>query len=255
MQYGICGDMTMAVEAARAGFDYMETGVGVLLAPRESESAFREKLASFADMPLPWKAVNCFIPADLRITGPDIDDPALEQYVTAACSRAAQAGVETIVFGSGNARAVPEGFDRASAYEQLVSFGRKAGAAAREAGVVIAVEPLNRTECNILNTVEECALYVREVNEPGLRLLADAYHMLKDGDDFESIVHNADLMAHVHIATKDQRKAPGAEACDFGPFFDALKRAEYDGRISIEGQISDPATDLPRALELMKTLE
>jgi sugar phosphate isomerase/epimerase len=58
----------------------------------------------------------------------------------------------------------------------------------------------------------------------------------------------------VHIATVKNRLAPGVEPCDLAPFFVALAKGGYDGRISIEAKISNPATDLPTARSLMTRL-
>ncbi len=254
MRFGVCGDTAMAAVAAKVGFDYAEGSVGAFLKPRDPEAAFLETLTAARGAALPYPCVNCFVPADLKITGPAVDAAALETYVRVTCARARQAGVSIIVFGSGGARAVPEGFDRAGAYAQLIRFAAMTGPIAAAAGVTLAVEPLNTAECNILNSVGECARLVREVAHPAIRLLADAYHMLKDGDSLEDLAANGDILAHVHVATIPTRRAPGAEPCDLAPFFSALARAGYGGGVSIEGNLPDPATDLPRALALMRAL-
>ncbi len=255
MHFGICGGPDRAGAAARAGYDFLESTVGALLKPRESEEAFAEALATHRAAPLPCPVVNCFVPGDLKITGPEVERQALTDYVTVACERAKQAGVETIVFGSGGARRIPEEFDRAEAQAQLVAFGRMVGPVAQANGVTIAVEPLNKNACNVLTTVGESAAYVREVDHPAVRLLVDAYHWGVDQDSAEDIAANGSLLVHTHIATIEHRRVPGAEACDFEPFFAALKRGGYDGRVSIEaGGIEDPEAELTQALRLMREL-
>lgn len=255
MQYGICGNHEMGSLAKQAGFDYMEYGVGNLLKPMEEQAVFLSAFSQAKTGGLPVEACNGFIPGELKITGPDVNFAALEIYVTVACERAREAGVRVIVFGSGGARRIPDGFDCARAHEQIVSFCRMLAPVAEQNDVVIAVEPLNKQDCNVLNTVNECAALVREVDHPFLRLLVDSFHLMKDNDSYEDIVVNGDLLAHVHISTIPCRKAPGVEPCDFYPFFDALVRAGYNGRISIEAGIPDPAVNLPQAFTLMKQLE
>ena len=254
MQFGVCGNPAIAGAAAPAGFSYFEWSVGELLKPREPEAAFEVALAEVRSAGLPCPVVNCFVPGDLKITGPSVDCDALQKYVTTTFERAAVAGVEIIVFGSGGARQIPEGFDRGQAHGQLVRFCSMFAPIAEKNGVTVVLEPLNRTECNVLNGVGECAALVREVGHPALRLLVDAYHLLRDGDPCEDIVANGDLLRHAHIATIPNRLAPAAEACDFVPFFEALVRAGYKDRLSIEGNIPSPGTELARAFSLMTNL-
>jgi sugar phosphate isomerase/epimerase len=253
MQFGVCGNPDVAGLAAQAGFDYFEWGVGPYLAPREAESAFEQSLAWVRAAALPCPAVNVFVPADLKITGPEADLEKLSAYVGTACRRAAQGGVRVIVFGSGGARRVPAGFDRAAAWQQLVDFCAVLGPAAAQHGVTAAVEPLNRAECNILTSAAECAQLVRQVNHPGVRLLVDAFHMLRDDDPFAAITANADLLAHVHVATRANRLAPGMEDCpELDGFFAALRASGYAGRVSIEAALPADLPGLTRSLEMLR---
>lgn len=254
MQFGVCGDLDMAAAAARASYDYAEWNVGALLKPRESLATFRASRAAVRADALPFPVANGFVPGDLKITGPAVDDAALKLFVTTAMERAEEAGVEVIVFGSGGARRIPDGFDPRSAHEQLVAFCRMVAPVAQTHGVTVVVEPLNRAECNVLTTVDECARLVREVAHPAIRLLVDAYHLMRDDDSCEDIVRHADLLAHVHIATEQNRRAPGAEPCDFARVFEALAKAQYTGRVSIEARIVTPDTELPAALTMMRSL-
>jgi len=254
MQFGVCGDARMAAFAARSGYDFAEGSVGGVLMPREPEATFRAALAALRAAELPYPVLNCFVPGDLKITGPAADLAALRAYAATALVRAEQAGVRVIVFGSGGARRIPDGFDVKAARTQLVSFCSLVAGMAHDRGVTIVVEPLNRAECNVLTSVAECAALVRDVAHPGVRLLVDAYHFLRDGDAYDDIVAHGDLLAHVHIATTPNRLPPAAEPCDFGPFFNALHKAGYDGRVSIEGKINSPERELAAAREHMAAL-
>lgn len=254
MQFGVCGAATMAESAVTVGFDFLEGSVGAVLKPRETRAVFLAGLTEMRAAPLPCPVLNCFVPADLKLTGPEVKTSAVRDYVTITLERAEEAGVEVIVFGSGGARRIPDGFDPGEAHRQLVAFGSMVAPIAGRHGVTIVVEPLNRQECNVLTTVRECAGLVREVGHPNLRLLVDAYHLMREGDSCEDLVTHADLLAHVHIATETKRLSPGAEPCDFEPFFSALTQAGYGGRMSIEGTIPDPAKDLAVALALMRRL-
>lgn len=254
MQFGICGGPELAGRAEKAGFDYFEWSVGGFLKPREDEECFNRALEDVRRIGLPCPAVNVFLPADLKVTGPVVDPAALKAYVATACRRAQAAGVRVIVLGSGGARRIPDGFDRDQAWDQLLAFSHVLAPLAMTHGVTVAVEPLNVAECNVLNTVSECARLVRQVNHPAFRLLVDAYHLLRDGDSLEDIVANRDLLVHIHVATLPNRLAPGMEACDqLSAFFKTLARSGYDGRISIEGSLPDTVAGLASSLSLMKS--
>jgi len=253
MKYGVCGSPETGAAAARAGYDYYEMTVGSLLKPLEDEAAFEQALKEARKAGIPCEALNVFVPGHLKITGPKVERQALKQYAATALRRAEVAGVKAIVFGSGAARRIPEGFARAKAWEQLVDFCKMLGPLAQEHGVTIAIEPLNQAECNVLTSVGEGAELARQVDHPSIRLLVDCFHWAKDGDSFEDLVQAGLLLAHAHIATLPGRRAPGAEAYDFGRFFEALRLGGYDGRISIEGEIGEADAELPKALSLLRS--
>ena len=254
MNIGICCGPDKAAAAAQAGFEYIEWSVGGLLKPLADRAAFDEAQRQVKASPLPCPVLNCFVPAELKITGPAVDPAALERYVTVAFERAEQAGVQTIVFGSGGARQVPDGFPATRATDQLADFCRMFAPLAQRRGVTVVIEPLNRAECNILTTVGESAALVRRVNHPAVRLLVDAYHFAKDADSFADLAASASLLAHVHLATIPNRLAPGVEPCEFGRFFQTLRKGAYAGRVSFEGKAPDSDTELAHAAALMRTL-
>jgi len=159
-----------------------------------------------------------------------------------------------IVFGSGGARHRPEGWEVPAAWEQLVAFCSAVGPLAEAHGVTIAVEPLHSGECNILNTLEECAALVGAVSHPRIRLLVDAYHLMREGEPWERIVRHGHLLVHTHLATAANRRSPGVESCDFRPFFEALRETGYRGRISIESILQDAGTELEPARVLLDEL-
>jgi sugar phosphate isomerase/epimerase len=234
MLIGICGGPEIAPAALAAGYNYLELNTQTHLVGEADEAVFQPILEQIRNCGLPCMASNVFVPAHLKITGPQVDFARLTHYVGIVLERAERAGIRAIVFGSGGARRIPDGFERGRAYEQLVAFGRMLAPVAADHSVTIAVEPLNSGETNVLNSVSEGLQYVKDVNHPAFRLLVDAYHWAKEQEPASDIVTAGPWLAHAHIATYANRLPPGAENCDFGPFFNGLKQSGYDVRISIE---------------------
>ncbi|MDF1516183.1 MAG: TIM barrel protein, partial [Anaerolineae bacterium] len=170
MLLGVCADPIQSRSLKEAGFDFVELHVQKHLATLEDETEFNKQLTSIASSLLPCPVANCFVPGGLKITGDEVDVPALQRYVSTALSRAQKAGMDTIVFGSGGARRIPDHFDRQRAWQQLVEFGRMVGPIAQKNDITVVVEPLNEKECNVLTSVGEAGRYVKAVDHPAEQL-------------------------------------------------------------------------------------
>jgi sugar phosphate isomerase/epimerase len=254
MKIGVCASPEKATGFLEAGFEFVELHVQQHLKTMEDNEAFANALSAIKASVLPCCVANCFVPGSLKITGENVDFGALERYVTTALTRAHVAGIDTIVFGSGGARQIPDGFDRGKAWRQLVDFGKMVGPIAQQNKLTIVVEPLNQKECNVLTSVGESGHYVEDVNHPAVRLLVDAYHMGVDNDNYDEIVNYGHLLCHVHIATVPSRRPPGLELCDFSSFFTALKQAQYTGRVSVEARWDDIAREAPVTFDTLSAL-
>jgi sugar phosphate isomerase/epimerase len=226
MEFGICTSLSQADAAKAAGWDYVEPPAKELLDGVERR--------------WPARAVNVLVPPSLKITGPHVDPAALRDRLRRVAERARAIGVEILVFGSGGARNVPDGFDRATADEQIIDFARMAADVAKGNGVLVAIEPLNRGECNIVHTLAEAAAIARRIDHPNLRVLLDSYHLWLENEPLENVAAAMDLIAHVHVADKDGRVAPGESGTsDYRSLFRILKSGGYDSRMSVEASRFD----------------
>ncbi len=190
------------------------------------------------------------------MTGPEetIDIPRQDAYFEAAFKRAAMLGGKVVVFGSGAARNLPAGFPREIAEAQIVDFLKRAGDYSAANGVVIAIEPLNSAECNILNSVAEAMDIAGRANHPAVKVLSDQYHVEKDGQSFSETTDAGKMLAHVHVATLEGRRAPQmADVPQLTEYFRSLRAAGYDERVSIEGNWADMKTQANETLEAMRT--
>jgi sugar phosphate isomerase/epimerase len=219
---------------AAAGYLFVEENVRGFLVPAEDDSVFEQKLALLKESKLPVDACNSFLPGNLKCVGPATAHDEILKFGESAFRRARTAGIKTIVFGSGGARAIPEGFSRKEARQQFISICKQLAPFAQKYNVVISLEPLNTQECNFINSLSEGADIVQAVNHDNFRLLADIYHMLKENESPANITKYGHLLYHTHIAEKTGRTAPGVNNEDFTPYFKALKDVKYEGRLAIE---------------------
>lgn len=245
---GICTDLSNWNILEAAGYSYVEESVQNFLVPLEDESVFNLKLALLKQSKLPVPVLNGFIPGKLKSVGPDAVHDEILKYVEIAFRRAQIVGVKNIVFGSGGSRRIPDGFPREEAREQFISLCRKMAPVAEKYDVIIDLEPLNKGECNILNSVADGGEIVKSVNHKNFMLLADIYHMLRENESPDSIIKSGDLIRHVHIAENKDRAAPGVYNEDFTPYFKALKEIDYKGLLSLECRWQNMAEQAGMAL-------
>jgi len=122
----------------------------------------------------------------------------------------------------------------ASEIARLAEVHREAAALAAAAGLVLAVEPLNRFECYVLNTAEQAAALVAAVDAPNYRYLYDTFHAnIEEEDPVGAIARTASAIGHVHIS-ENTRGTPGSGHIDFAAAIKALVDAGYDGWMTVE---------------------
>jgi sugar phosphate isomerase/epimerase len=249
---GISTSVLNSAILAAAGYSFVEESVRGFLVPDQPDSAFEQKLEILKVSRLPLEACNSFLPGNLKCVGPIPLHEEILKFSESAFSRAQKAGVRIIVFGSGGARAIPEGFSRQEARQQFISICKQLAPIAQKYNVVITLEPLNTGECNFINSIAEGGEIVKIVNHENFKLLADIYHMLKENETPSNITKYGHLLYHTHIAEKTGRTAPGVNNDDFTPYFKALKDVKYKGRMTIECNWKNLAEQASVALNVMR---
>ncbi len=135
--------------------------------------------------------------------------------------------------------------------EQLPTLGD----AARERGVLLLIEPVNRYESEYLNSIDHAARLCAQLNHPAIGCTADFFHMqLEELDPAAALKHAGPQVRHVHVA-ENTRVEPGPGTLDFRPGFRGLKQLEYAGWIELEcRKLSGPADEvLPRSADYLRT--
>lgn len=251
-EIGVTGSLDNIPLLVENGCTFIQPSVGSFLMPMEPEEKFEENLEKYGDAPINIFACNSFIPGDLKSVGPEYAPEKILKYAEKVFERAAKAGVEVIVFGSGGSRKIPDGFSKEEATRQFIALGKKMAPLAEKHGIIICLENLNSTETNMINTFEEAYQVVKAIDHPNFRLTVDIYHMLKENESPEIIREAADYIYHCDLAEKEKRSAPGVMGDDFRPYFQALKEIGYQGKIAIECRWEDMEKELPVAVKTVK---
>ena len=234
LSFTVCGKLHEYPTVIKAGYDGMELIVGDFLVPDKSDAEFQKNLALMKQ--LNAKIVSCmqFIPGYLKMTGPDARHDDIMVWAETTFRRAQMASVPYIVLGSGDARNVPDGFDRQVATQQIIDLCIRMAPVAQKYNIYILVEPLAKKYSNFIHTLADGAVIVKAVNHPNVQLLCDIHHMLREDEPAEEILKYGDYILHCHIAERDYRTAPGKMGDDFKPYFNALKKIHYKGSMSVE---------------------
>lgn len=113
---------------------------------------------------------------------------------------------------------------------------------AERAGIRLAIEPLNRYETSLVNTVEQALDALGPLLGPGLGLALDSYHLNIEEKDIGAAVRAAGPhLAHVQVCGND-RGAVGDDHFDWPAFLDALDDAAYAGVLGLESFTGENAT-------------
>lgn len=124
---------------------------------------------------------------------------------------------------------------------------------ATDAGVVVMLEPLNRYEDHMVNTLGAARRLADEAGSPAVRIVADTFHMDIEETGFEAAVAAAgSRLAHVQVSDSN-RLEPGAGHLDWARLLRALVEVGYDGWLAYECRLSDDAASaLPRSVGFLR---
>ncbi len=145
-------------------------------------------------------------------------------------------------------------FRSARAEEQFIEFGRALGPIAQNAGIMIAIEPLNRKEDNFINDVARGAELVEAIDHPHIQLLADWFHMLAENETLDNIARGGKYLQHVHIASRPRNVPVAGDDSNLDQFFAALEAVDYNEGCSFEGRFVDFEREAPILIAHLKEL-
>jgi sugar phosphate isomerase/epimerase len=109
--------------------------------------------------------------------------------------------------------------------------------AAKETGTIVYLEPLNRYQDHMINTVADARRYIEDNGFEHVQVIADFYHMNIEEDNMAETLHaNRDVIGHIHLAD-NHRFQPGSGSLDFKGLFDGLRKDGYTGYLTLECRV------------------
>lgn len=169
------------------------------------------------------------------------DDPAVREsgrsYIRQLVDAAATLG-SSIVCGpmysqTGKARLLPQE-ERAAERQRAIDGLKDLADYAGRQGVRLALEPLNRFETDMINTVEQAVAFLEQIDNPYVGLHLDTFHMhLEEKSSADAIVQAGEHVFHVHACEND-RGVPGTGQVAWSEVAGALRTIDYRGPVVIE---------------------
>lgn len=244
MKIGICTNMISNHESnggfsliptlKNIGYDYVELPLNEITSLSD-ESFINGPLNFITSEALPCLSMNNFLPKNIFFAGPNRDENKIIEYVNKAFSRAKKLGVKNIGLGSGAQRSAYYSSNIPIAEAQLSKTLTLVAPIAQTYGLNICVEALNHLETNVINHLSRCVNFVRKLDIPNIKVVADLYHMRMVEEPLSNLIDAKDVLGHVHVARTLGRTLPNfSDIKDYVELASILNRINYDSTLSIE---------------------
>jgi sugar phosphate isomerase/epimerase len=139
--------------------------------------------------------------------------------------------------------------------EILLDAFSKLAAHAEAEGVIIALEPLNRYEDHMINTLSDATALCEKIGSPHFGIAADTYHMnIEEADPLKALETAAPWIRHVQLSDSN-RLEPGAGHIDWSAMLDALWAIGYTDELAYECRLSGDVDEvLPISVRRIRQL-
>jgi D-psicose/D-tagatose/L-ribulose 3-epimerase len=142
---------------------------------------------------------------------------------------------------------------REKQWDRAVGSLRVAAAYAKDRGIKLAIEPLNRFETDLINTVDQGLRLVDDIGAPNVGLLLDTFHMNIEEKDIPSAIGRAAGRIVEFHASSNDRGTPGEDHLPWPRIARALKGADYGGPIVIEA-FTPEIREIAKAVSIWRPL-
>lgn len=127
---------------------------------------------------------------------------------------------------------------------------------ARNYGVELLIEPLNRYSTPVCTNSEDAKYIVDLINEENVGILLDTFHMnIEEDSIYDAIINSMKVLKHVHMSDNN-RKMPGFAHINFESVIKALKKIKYSRYLTFEPTVQNThyKDDILTSLQYLKNL-
>jgi D-psicose/D-tagatose/L-ribulose 3-epimerase len=108
-------------------------------------------------------------------------------------------------------------------------------------GIRIGLEPANRYETYIINTIGDALRLIQNIDEKNVGILCDTFHMsIEEKTIYDAVTSAGSRLYHVHVCAND-RGIPGSGQVRWNNLFSGLRDIGYKDVVTIEGFVDDTA--------------
>ena len=172
------------------------------------------------------------------------------EYVLWLIDAAAQIGSKTIcgpMYSAVGKDHIEDPVERQKEWQRAVSEIKEMAEAAQEKGILLAMEPLNRFETDMINVVSQGLQFIEETGMENVGFHLDTFHMhLEEKNSGEAIRNAGKKIFHFHACEND-RGVPGTGQVRWDEVAQALKDINYQGPVVIES-FTDQVKEIARAV-------
>jgi D-psicose/D-tagatose/L-ribulose 3-epimerase len=142
---------------------------------------------------------------------------------------------------------------RREQWRRAVESLKRAAAYAASRGVKLAIEPLNRFETDLVNTVNQGLKLVDDIGADNVGLLLDTFHMNIEEKDIPAAIRRAAGHVVEFHACSNDRGTPGEDHLPWRDIAAALREVRYEGPIVIEA-FTPEIKEIAKAVSIWRPL-
>jgi D-psicose/D-tagatose/L-ribulose 3-epimerase len=208
--------------------------------------------------------VNGLLPGICGVFGPDRNicsfDPKIRQnacqYITWLIDAAADVGSPVVcgpMYSAVGKEHLEDSESREREWILAVAEIRDLADYAAGKGIKLALEPLNRFETDMINTVSQGLAFIKDIGRDNVGFHLDTFHMhLEEKSSPQAIRLAGDKIFHFHACEND-RGVPGTGQVHWQEIAPALKSTNYQGPVVIESFTSQ-VKEIARAVNIWRKI-